>query len=153
MRSVLIWRAREMETFKFVRLSSNARKPVKGSRHAAGLDLFSAHDCLIRARDKGLCSTEIKVELPAGTYGRIAPRSGLANEFSLHTGAGVIDPDYRGPVHILLFNHSNNPYMVKAGDRIAQLILEKCVFVDDVIEVDTLSETERAEKGFSSSGM
>ena len=57
--------------------------------------------------------------------GRIAPRSGLASKNFIDTGAGVIDPDYRGPVKVLLFNHAETEFKVKKGDRIAQLILER----------------------------
>ena len=59
---------------RFVRLTSNARKPTKGSEHAAGLDLYSAYDYIIAAHGKRLCSTELQIEIPEGCYGRIAPR-------------------------------------------------------------------------------
>ena len=69
--------------------------------------------------------TDISIAVPAGTYGRVAPRSGLASKHSIHTGAGVIDADYRGPVKVLLFNLSGTDFNVAPGDRIAQLIVER----------------------------
>lgn len=66
--------------------------------------------------------------MPAGTYGRIAPRSGLAVKNFIDVGAGVIDADYRGQVKILLFNHADVDFEVKEGDRVAQLILERVSF-------------------------
>jgi dUTP pyrophosphatase len=72
-----------------------------------------------------LVDTDIAISVPAGTYGRIAPRSGLASKHFIDTGAGVIDADYRGQVKVLLFNHSDKDFEVKEGDRIAQLVLER----------------------------
>src|SRR3954464_7327535 len=78
------------------RLSPGAILPSRGSSGAAGYDLSSAKDVLIPARGKGLCPTDLSIALPEGTYGRVAPRSGLAWKNSIDTGAGVIDADYRG---------------------------------------------------------
>lgn len=81
-----------------------------------------------------------------------APRSGLAWKHSIDVGAGVIDADYRGPVGVILFNHSDVDFEVKAGDRIAQLIIEKIV-TPEVEEVDDLDATERGSGGFGSTGV
>lgn len=78
------------------RLSQHATIPTRGSVGAAGYDLSSAKDVLIPARGKGLCPTDLSIALPEGTYGRVAPRSGLAWKNSIDTMAGVIDADYRG---------------------------------------------------------
>lgn len=74
---------------------------------------------------KVLVDTDISIAVPANSYGRVAPRSGLAVKHAIHTGAGVIDADYRGPVKVLLFNLSENEFNVAAGDRIAQLVIER----------------------------
>jgi len=89
--------------------------------------------------------------VPVGTYGRVAPRSGLASKFMIDTGAGVIDADYRGIVFVLLFNHSEKDFEVKQGDRVAQLIIEK-IQTPDVQEVQDLEETLRGAGGFGSTG-
>ncbi|KAG0636496.1 dUTPase-like protein [Tuber brumale] len=134
------------------RLSSKARIPKRGSALAAGYDLYSAHDTAINARGKALIDTDIQMMIPVGTYGRIAPRSGLASKNCIDVGAGVIDADYRGQVKILLFNHSDEDFVVKEGDRVAQLILER-IATPEVVEVDELEETVRGANGFGSTGV
>ncbi|XP_043493819.1 protein N-terminal glutamine amidohydrolase-like [Polistes fuscatus] len=80
---------------KFAKLSDKAFAPTKGSEFAAGFDLRSAYECTVPARGKELVKTDIQVQVPPGTYGRIAPRSGLAWKNFIDVGAGVIDADYR----------------------------------------------------------
>ncbi|TFK92937.1 dUTP pyrophosphatase [Polyporus arcularius HHB13444] len=133
------------------RHSEKARLPTRGSALAAGYDLYSAETKVIPARGKALVDTQISVAVPAGTYGRVAPRSGLASKFMIDTGAGVIDADYRGIVFVLLFNLSDQDFTVNEGDRIAQLILERIV-TPDVVEVQDLDETLRGAGGFGSTG-
>lgn len=98
-----------------------------------------------------LVNLGFKIQLPNGCYGRIAPRSGLAVRHSIDIGAGVIDEDYRGPIKVLLINGSNSEVEFKKGDRICQLICEK-IYYPDIEEVTTLSDSERGEFGFGSSG-
>lgn len=119
--------------------------------HAAGYDLFSASDALIPSKGKAIVPTDISISIPSGTYARIAPRSGLAAKHFIDVGAGVIDFDYRGPLGIVLFNFGDADFPVKQGDRIAQLILERIV-TPDVVEVESLTETERGDGGFGSTG-
>ncbi|KAI0332452.1 dUTP pyrophosphatase [Cubamyces sp. BRFM 1775] len=133
------------------RHSEKARLPTRGSALAAGYDLYSAETKVIPAHGKALVDTQISVAVPAGTYGRVAPRSGLASKFMIDTGAGVIDADYRGIVFVLLFNLSDQDFTVNEGDRIAQLILERIV-TPDVVEVQDLDETLRGAGGFGSTG-
>jgi dUTP pyrophosphatase len=114
--------------------------------------LSSSKDSVVPARGKALIPTDLSISIPDGTYARIAPRSGLAWKHSIDTGAGVIDSDYRGNVGVILFNHSDQDFPVKTGDRIAQLILEK-IEIADVQEVKELNETERGEGGFGSTGV
>lgn len=133
----------------FKKISENAFKPVRGSANAAGLDLKSAYDCTVPSRGRALVKTDLQIQLPANTYGRIAPRSGLALNYFIDVGAGVIDEDYRGEVGVLLFNHSSDKFKIKRGDRIAQLICEKIV-KPIAIEKVVLDDTERGENGFGS---
>ncbi|KXN87943.1 Deoxyuridine 5'-triphosphate nucleotidohydrolase [Leucoagaricus sp. SymC.cos] len=140
------------------RHSERARLPTRGSPLAAGYDLYSnetistsAERKVIPARGKALVDTQISIAVPAGTYGRVAPRSGLASKFMIDTGAGVIDADYRGTVFVLLFNLSDTNFQVEEGDRIAQLIIER-IYSPDVLEVDDLDETLRGAGGFGSTG-
>ncbi|KLO17480.1 dUTP diphosphatase [Schizopora paradoxa] len=133
------------------RLSEKARIPTRGSLYAAGYDLYSAEDKIVPARGKALIDTQLSIALPAGTYGRVAPRSGLASKHMIDTGAGVIDADYRGIVFVLLFNHAEKDFEVKEGDRVAQLIVEK-IETPELTEVDDLDATLRGMGGFGSTG-
>ncbi|KAG5440725.1 hypothetical protein PCK2_000161 [Pneumocystis canis] len=133
------------------KLSDRATIPTRASTLAAGYDIYSSYDALVPAYGKALINTDIAIAVPCGTYGRIAPRSGLALNASISTGAGVIDADYRGEVKVLLFNHGNNDLQIKQGDRIAQLILER-ICTPDVAVVECLEETTRGSSGFGSTG-
>lgn len=134
------------------RLSSTATLPVRASSGAAGYDLASAQDTVVPAHGKQLVSTGLAITVPAGTYGRIAPRSGLAWKHFIDVGAGVCDGDYTGEVSVLLFNHSAKDFHVAVGDRVAQLILET-IAVADVVEVPDLPATQRGAGGFGSTGI
>jgi len=136
---------------KFKKLSGNATTPVRGSRNAAGFDLFSAETKEIAANSHAIAKTDISVALPKGTYGRVAPRSGLAAKFFIDVGAGVVDYDYRGNVGVVLFNHLDKPFQVNKGDRIAQFIVEK-ICMPRLVEAEELDKTERGAGGFGSSG-
>ena len=100
--------------------SDTARILTQGSTDAAGYNLYSAEEKVIPARGKMLINTQISIATPPRTYKRIAPRSGLAAKNMIATGAEVIDADYRGVVFVLLFNHLDEDFKVKQGDRIAQ---------------------------------
>ena len=107
---------------------------------------------MIPAKGKGIVKTDLAIAVPAGTYARIAPRSGLAVKHFIDTGAGVVDYDYRGNVGVVLFNHADADFEIKKGDRVAQLILEK-ISMAPCVEVTELSETERGAGGFGSTGV
>ncbi|XP_038884972.1 deoxyuridine 5'-triphosphate nucleotidohydrolase [Benincasa hispida] len=134
------------------KLSEKAILPLRASALSAGYDLSSAIEMKVPARGRVLVPTDLSIAIPEGTYARIAPRSGLALKHAIDVGAGVIDADYRGPVGVILFNHSDVDFEVKAGDRIAQLILEKIV-TPEVREVEDLDSTLRGEAGFGSTGV
>ena len=93
--------------------------------------------------------TRLAISFPAGLYARIAPRSRLALKRFINIGAGVVDSDYRGEVGVILFNHGDQDFEVKMGDRIAQLILEK-IDTPPVEEVQNLGNTVRGTGGFGS---
>ena len=113
--------------------------------------MYSAYDVTVPARGNALISTDLQIQLPEGCYGRIAPRSGMALEHHIDVGGGVIDQDYPGNLCVILFNHSDVPYAVSRGDRIAQLICEK-IYYPTLTEVQLLDITERGERGFRSTG-
>ncbi|XP_061391552.1 deoxyuridine 5'-triphosphate nucleotidohydrolase [Musca vetustissima] len=137
---------------RWAKLTEQAFEPVRGSERAAGLDLRSAYDLVVPARGKALVKTDLQIEVPNGSYGRVAPRSGLALKNFIDVGAGVVDEDYRGNLGVVLFNHSDTDFEVKRGDRIAQLICER-IFYPELEQVDKLEETKRGEGGFGSTGV
>ena len=138
------------------KLVPNATLPARGSPGAAGYDLFSIDSYVVLPGCRVVVSTGIAVQLPPGTYGRIAPRSGLAVKHGLDTLAGVIDPDYQGEVKVVLQNLDTvKPFVIRPGYRIAQLILENYTLAD-VFEVPseaTTLITERGANGFGSTGI
>ena len=137
-------------TLKIKKLTQTCIAPKRQSEGSAGYDLYSDGRYVIAPESSFLIDTGISLELPQGTYGRIAPRSSLASEFT-SIGAGVIDTDYRGQVKVLFFNHSKGHVVIAHGNRIAQLILEK-IITPEVEVVEDLSETTRGELGFGSTG-
>ena len=135
------------------RLHSSACVPVRSTSGSAGYDLTAIRNDTIEPGGRMLIPIGIAIKMPDGVYGRVAPRSGLAVKKGIHVGAGVIDPDYRGEIHVLLFNNGKEPFEISVGDRIAQLILEKFEF-HEIILVDSLSdETHRGSGGFGSTGV
>ena len=135
----------------FKKLSINAISPLRSSRYAAGFDLYSAESKQICPQSHAIVNTDIAIQLLPGTYGRIAPRSGLAAKHFIDVGAGVLDRDFRGSVGVVLFNHHTEPFQVNVGDRIAQLIVEK-ICTPKLVEVEELEETERGVGSFGSTG-
>lgn len=134
------------------RHSERATLPARATAGSAGYDLCSAEAAVIGPGARQAMATEITVEIPVGHYGRIAPRSGLAVKKGINVMAGVIDTDYRGKLGVVLVNHGYDSFEVSVGDRIAQLILEKCS-TPDVEEIEELSATARGADGFGSTGM
>ena len=110
---------------QIVKMSSKALTPTRATKHSVGLDFYSPSDCLIHPLSQVQIPTQIQIRAPLGHYGRLASKSGLAMKHQIHVGAGVIDPDYIGEVKVLLFNAGRHYYLIKRGDPIAQLILEK----------------------------
>ena len=120
-----------------VLLSENAKLPTRADAGAAGYDLYSAVNGVIPAHQRKLVSTDIVVALPYGTYGRVAPRSGLALNHGLDIGAEVISNNNHSAIGIVVFNHSDKDYNINIGDRIAQLILE-VVITPEITKVEKL---------------
>ena len=133
-------------------LGQDGKVPTQGTEFATGYDLYSAEQITLKAKTRQAISTEIAILVPSGTYGRIVPRSGLALKHSIDMGAGVVDEDYRGPIKVVLINHSKDNFVVKVGDRIAQLVLE-CIVTPDTEMVNSLPESMKGDKGFRSTGI
>lgn len=134
-------------------LSEIARIPTKGSKYAAGWDLYSTTDAIIPPHTTAKISTDIAIEIPNGYFGAIFARSGLAAKQGLRPAncVGVIDSDYRGPIIVALHNDTDHIREILNGDRIAQLVFIPYSTWDWEV-VDELSDTERGEGGFGHSG-
>jgi len=141
----------EKSALRVMRISDKAIIPTRGSKEAAGYDLYSVEEITIPVGKTACIDIGIALGIPKDHYGRIAERSGLALKHSITVGGGVIDRDYRGPIKVILHNHGKEDLSVKIGDRIAQLILER-ITTPDVVEVETLEDTERGDNGFGSTG-
>ena len=116
---------------------------------AAGLDLYAAETVSIPAGSTRVIYTDLAVQVPEGTYGRVAPRSGLAVRHQLGVEAGVIDADYTGNLGVVIYNHGQTVYTVREGDRIAQLICERIAYPVPV-QCESLNATDRGNCGFGS---
>lgn len=135
------------------KLATDALLPIRKSEKAAGYDVYSNEAVTLpplSASKSVLVSTGIAMTVPDGTYGQLAPRSGLSVK-GIHVGAGVIDADYTGEVKVLLFNLSEKEITLEKHERIAQLIIKK-IETPEVEEVEELGVTERGEQGFGSTG-
>ena len=134
-------------------LDQNAHIPTRGSQSAAGYDLYSIEDATINSGERVKCRTGISVAIPWGYFGAIFARSGLSIKQGLRpaNAVGVIDADYRGEIIVALYNDSNQTRVVKAGDRIAQLVIIPFQGVSFDV-VDELDDTERGDGGFGSTG-
>lgn len=129
--------------------------PHYASLHAAGADLRAAisEDMVIEPGKHALVPTGFAMALPDNFEAQVRPRSGLAlkHGVTVLNSPGTIDADYRGEVGVILVNHSDVPFHIQRGDRIAQMIVAPYVQGDFQV-VDSLSETERGAGGFGSSG-
>lgn len=139
------------EQLKVKLLSDQASLPVMASSQAVGWDLAAADKVELAPGERKLVSLGLALELPAGCYGRIASRSSLALR-GIDVAGGVIDPDFRGEVKIILVKNGSEHLVVNSGDRVGQLVLEKYAKVE-VVSTGALSSTQRGEGGFGSSGV
>eukprot|EP01105_Mastigella_eilhardi_P025205 TRINITY_DN6788_c0_g1_i1.p2 TRINITY_DN6788_c0_g1~~TRINITY_DN6788_c0_g1_i1.p2 ORF type:complete len:169 (-),score=22.84 TRINITY_DN6788_c0_g1_i1:32-475(-) len=140
----------EQPLLRVTLLSEHARAPCRATEGSCGYDLFAAHETVLPARGHGLVPTDIAVAIPQGHYGRIASRSSLAMQ-GLDVGAGVVDSDYRGPLGIVMFNHTDRDFTVQRGRKVAQMLLETIITPPvAVVSVAELGVTTRGTGGFGS---
>jgi len=130
--------------------------PAYMSEHAAGMDLYAAVNAqiVIPSGEWRLIPTGISVALPGGYEAQVRPRSGLALKqgVSILNTPGTVDADYRGEVGVILMNHGKEDLVIRRGDRVAQMIINK---IERIMfeEVSELSETERNSGGFGHTGL
>jgi deoxyuridine 5'-triphosphate nucleotidohydrolase len=133
------------------RLTETATLPTRANPDDAGLDLYADETVEIPHFGRATVQTGIAISVDSGYVGLIWPRSGLASKKGISRDAGVIDASYRGPVAVVVTNGTPHRYTVRAGDRIAQLLVQP-VDLAEVVEVDSLDETSRGADGFGSTG-
>jgi dUTP pyrophosphatase len=138
-------------TLKVQKLNDNAITPIRSTAESVGYDLHCnlQSNVEIHPQQTTVIPTGIAIEVPTGTYAKIAPRSGLTVKRHITTMAGIIDPDYRGDIKIVLHNFGSEIQTIKPNDKIAQMILER-VATPDIEECSSLTSTERATSGFGS---
>lgn len=137
---------------KFKKLSDNAKTPTLADEGAAGYDLYSAENVTVRPGEVGKVSTGLAVELERFQFAAVCSRSGLASKGVWVANApGIVDSSYRGVVGVLIYNSTQENFIVKVGDRIAQLVIQPYMTVS-WDEVQELSETDRGVGGFGSTG-
>ena len=134
-----------------MKLLLTACMPTCATPKSLGLDLYSPISVLIPGHSKVLIDMEIAFQIPMGYYDQIAPRSGLAIHHHIHVGAGVVDHNYTGSVHMLLLNLSSQNHAIEAKHCIAQLILEKVAY-PILCEVPQMLPTEHGANGLGSTG-
>ncbi|MCB5558770.1 dUTP diphosphatase [Anaerosalibacter bizertensis] len=129
--------------------------PKYKTEGSAGVDLYAniKSQEVLKPLERILVPTGISVSIPSGYEGQVRPRSGLAlkHGITLANAVGTIDSDYRGEIKVILINLSNEDFIIKRGDRIAQLVFTKYEKVK-FIEVDSLNSTERGTGGFGHTG-
>ncbi len=127
--------------------------PSYATPGAAGMDVVAAEDVELLPGQRHAVATGFKVAIPHGFEIQVRPRSGLAfkHGISVPNTPGTIDSDYRGELKVLLINHGSEPFAIRRGERIAQLV-PAAVTLAIFDEVDGLSDTERGHGGFGSTG-
>jgi len=150
-----------------VKLAPGAYMPERAHPTDAGLDLRSPVDAIIEPvlvhrepafygfqASNSCCiaiDTGVHVEIPHGYYGKIETKSGLNRNHQIVCCGGVIDENYRGSIVVMVYNFSNEPYIIKAGDKIAQMVIQPYA-TPDMELVTELGDTDRGDAGFGSTG-
>lgn len=133
-----------------IKLDTNAIMPTRAHKTDAGLDLYSPYNQDVPPKRSVVIDTGVHIELPKRTAGLLVPKSGLSTKYNL-LSSGLIDEGYTGSIRVQLYNHSDQWYSVKKGDKISQLVIFP-IYTPNLELVDSLEATERGDKGFGSSG-
>ncbi|PZD73095.1 Deoxyuridine 5'-triphosphate nucleotidohydrolase [Acaryochloris thomasi RCC1774] len=141
-------------TLQVVRLHEQAQLPRYAHANDAGLDLFSVVEVTLQPGESNLIATGVAIALPPNTEAQVRPRSGLAlkHGITVLNTPGTIDAGYRGEIGVILINHSQQPFQIHCGMKIAQMVIAPVmrVAVQEVSQLD--NNTARGEGGFGSTG-
>lgn len=144
-------------TVRIKRLNPGSGNPLPAymTPHAAGMDLYAeiADDRVLAPGERALVGTGIAIALPDGYEAQVRPRSGLAlkHGITMLNSPGTIDADYRGEIGVIVVNHGSEPFVIRNGERIAQMVVAPVTRVN-LLETDELDETERGSGGFGHTG-
>ena len=141
-----------IETIDITMTDPAARMPKQGTEGSAGMDLYSIQSINIPPGQRHPIATGVNLHLPPHLAGFIWPRSGLAVHEGAMVMAGLIDPDYRGEIKVVIYNAGHTDLEIREGDRVGQLVIQPFV-MPELREVPRLdSNTQRGTQGFGSTG-
>lgn len=132
-------------------LDEGAYMPERAHPTDAGLDLRTPYAVKVPARGSVCIDTGVHVELPAGTYGKLESKSGLNVKHGVVSLGGVIDESYTGTIVAKLYNETDKDYWFETGDKVVQMVIQPYL-APEMEVVDELSETDRGDNGFGSTG-
>ena len=140
-----------MKSLQIKQLSESATLPTRSHEHDSGLDLYASEDTLVTYTHASVIPTGIAVNIPAGYEGQIRPRSGKSSKTNLRVILGTVDATYNGELGVIADTLNKSEYLVKKGEKIAQLVIQKVELpnLEIVEEFNTISS--RGDKGFGSS--
>lgn len=133
-----------------IQLDPGAKMPIRAHEHDAGLDLYAMRGATIAPHSFETIDTGVHMAIPHGFVGLLTSKSGLMAKSGL-TCRGTIDPDYTGSIQAVIFNHSNQPVRIEAGQKVTQIVIMP-VWYPDLVRVGKLPEAERGDNGFGSTG-
>lgn len=134
-----------------IKLDNGAFEPVRAHKTDAGLDLRTPIEFTIQPHDSYVIDTGVHVELPEGTFGQLFSKSGLNVKRNIVSLGGTIDEGFTGSITVKLYNEGDEEYHFRAGDKIVQMVIMPYL-APEIEYVEGLSETERGNQGFGSSG-
>ena len=135
----------------YISLDPGAFPPTRAHATDAGLDIKSPRNGLLRAHDSLVIRTGVHVELPLETAGLLVSKSGLMTNHDI-TSTGLIDEGYDGEIVVKLFNHGDEDYQIRAGDKISQLVVIPVLYPEVVIVPHLVNGEPRGSSGFGSTG-
>ena len=137
---------------KIKKLNPTAILPTRAHHDDAGLDLYSVEEIKIAPGERVAIATGLAFAVPSGYVGLVWDKSGVALNLGLTCLAGVLDAQYRGELKIVVLNVGSEIVEIKSGQKVAQLLIQK-IELPEVVEVDDLTVTDRADGGFGSTGI
>ncbi len=137
---------------KFKKLNPQATLPCYKHKGDSGMDVSSVEEAVIQPHSFTMVKSGLAAEIPDGYEIQVRPRSGLQCRFGIVGAWGTVDAGYKGEIGIALYNHNDEPYYVRVGDRVAQFVVAPVLRVE-VEETQELSESDRGARGFGSTGI